>query len=245
MLSARAVRLQRAGFRLDVDEFSTPAESLHALVGPNGAGKTTWLQVLCGRLSPQAGEVSAFGGPPGPPEVLYLPARPENTLLGADRRMEVEAGLALLGRPRREAPEQLRRAEAVLDLPPERGEGQAERVYRALLGLVAEGPRVLLLDEPTARAGPDAAIWIVRSLLRLRDAGCALVVATHDPEVVRAADRVSVVRDGTVRPSSLGEAVSTGVLRPPELGRALLAAGWGERFLPVGVTDAVREALRG
>lgn len=243
MLSARSVVLRRGAFRLAADAFDAPAGGLHALVGPNGAGKTTWLLVLCGALRPESGEVSAFGGPTGPPEVLYLPARPEDVLLGSDRRMEVEAGLDLLRQPRRCAAERLRAAEQLLDLPPERGDGQAERLYRALLGLVAQGPRALLLDEPTGRIGPEAKGWVQRALGRLSGSGCAVVVATHDPELVRSADAVSLVAGGKVVPASLQAAVAGGVLRAPELGRALAEAGWGDGALALDAHGLLRSLV--
>ncbi|EQD26802.1 ABC superfamily ATP binding cassette transporter, ABC protein, partial [mine drainage metagenome] len=154
-------------------------------------------------------------------EVLFLPPRPEDALLGADRRMEVEAALSLRGEARQLAKGRLASVERLLDLPPEQGDNQAERLYRALLGLVSQSPRALLLDEPTARVGPDARRWINRALLRLRAEGLVVVVATHDPELVRLADEVSIIADGHVLPGSLRQAIVDGILRAPELGRAL------------------------
>lgn len=243
MLAAREALVRRAGFQLRADAFVASAGSLHALVGRNGSGKTTWLHLLCGALRPQAGEVTAFGGPPGPPNVLFLPARPEDAMLGADRRMEVEAALALRGDRAVDASGRRLAAERLLDLPLERADAQAERLYRVLVGLAAQEPLALVLDEPTARIGPDARPWVGRALQRLRSAGLAVVVATHDPDLVRRADHVSIVSDGEVLPGSLQEAVTRGLLRAPELGGALRRAGLGEELLGALAADVLHRMV--
>jgi X-X-X-Leu-X-X-Gly heptad repeat protein len=60
----------------------------------------------------------------------------------------------------------------------------------ALVGAMAHGPRLLVLDEPTV--GQDRHTWaaIAGVITSSRDAGVAVVVATHDPQLIELADRV-------------------------------------------------------
>ena len=71
------------------------------------------------------------------------------------------------------------------------GEQQRVAVARALV----HGPRLVLADEPTGNLDQENGATVL-DLLRLRDAGVTLLVATHSQEVADAADRVVRVVDG-------------------------------------------------
>jgi putative ABC transport system ATP-binding protein len=75
--------------------------------------------------------------------------------------------------------------------------GQAQRVALAR-GLVA-GPEVLFADEPTGSLDSLAGEQVMNLLTdAARDQGATVVVVTHEPRVAAYADRVVIVRDGTV-----------------------------------------------
>ncbi|MDA8344686.1 MAG: ATP-binding cassette domain-containing protein [Thermaerobacter sp.] len=238
MLSARDALVRREQFALSGD-FYVPAGELHALVGRNGAGKTTWLLLLAGRIDPSAGEVLCSGAPVRPPRVAYLPARAEDAVLGARRLLEVELTLGVQG-DMQDPGKRLEALERQLDLPLERTGGHGELFMRALLGLMAMEPYALLLDEPTSRLGPTARRSVYRALTRLRDAGLAVVTATHDPELARLADRLWLVDAGTIREVSLEGAVACGAMRAPEIGGAFL----GSVPLDADASGALRRILR-
>ena len=74
------------------------------------------------------------------------------------------------------------------------GQQQRTAVARAL----ALQPRLLIADEPTAELDPDARTLALTRMFGAVDGGCALVLATHDPEVAERCDQVldlSVVTD--------------------------------------------------
>ncbi len=237
MLSARGALVRRGQFSLRGGMSVGPGE-LHALVGRNGAGKTTWLRMLAGQIAPAAGEVLCGGEPCRPPRVAYLPARAEDAVLGARRLLEVDLTLSLQGDARDPAP-RLAALERLLDISPERVGRSGEIFLRALLGLLAMQPSVLLLDEPTSRLDPASRDAVFRALRRLRQAGVTVVAATHDPELARGADRMWLVADGAVAPSGLEEAVARGALRLP--GPAAAFPGLPAR---VDASGALRLLLR-
>ena len=108
-------------------------------------------------------------------------------------RENVELALALHGF---DADETRRRAERWLDwvglakLADRRADrlsgGEQRRV--ALARALAPTPRVLLADEPTAHLDRVSGRLVIRLLQAARDAGTTIVAASHDPDVVSAAD---------------------------------------------------------
>ncbi|MBZ0275267.1 MAG: ATP-binding cassette domain-containing protein, partial [Anaerolineae bacterium] len=86
------------------------------------------------------------------------------------------------------------------------GEQQRVAIARALV----LQPMVVLADEPTGNLDEDTGQSVLRLLLELtREAGRTLVMATHNPEIVPLADRVSRIHDGNmVVTAQTGQSVS-------------------------------------
>ncbi len=184
-----------------------------ALMGPSGSGKTTFLGILAGLDPPDAGQVAWEGRP-----LDRLPAA-ERLALRRTGIGVVFQGFGLLPTlsavenvelPLRVAGAELdqarTRAEAWLDrlglagrlhnrtFELSGGEQQRVAVARAL---VAE-PRVVLADEPIAEVDAENADLILGALLEVVHRGGAVLAATHDPEALRYATRVALLRDGRV-----------------------------------------------
>jgi len=154
------------------------------LHGPNGSGKSTVFLAVLGVLPAElvSGRITA----PEPELISYLPARP--VLVPGT----VATNLELLGAP-------VRDTGVDIGVPLDRelgahgtglsaGQGQRLAVSRTLAR--GDGPRLLLLDEPTAHLNPEL-VADLGALLRQRAAvGDAVVVATHDPRIVALADEV-------------------------------------------------------
>lgn len=191
-----------------------------ALLGPRRSGTTTMLQCLAGLAQPESGRVRLDGVDLAglrPHELAATRLRslglvfpgdellPELTLVENVElpllRMEIPADLArehaaaLLGR--------LFVGAGAYRVPSAVSVGQRQRtaVARALV----HQPRAVLADDPTS--GLDS--WHALALFGLlvaaaRDAGVAVVVATHDPELAELADRVVELKDGRLvtRPSA-------------------------------------------
>ena len=167
-----------------------------ALVGPNGAGKSTLLALLAGAIEPTEGTVETNV------RVGWVPQRPAHyARLSARENLELFARLEGVGDVRTTAQGLLDRFSLPTDRPSgELSVGNRQRLNVAL-SLLGE-PRVLLLDEPTASLDPGQRrrVWDVVDALRA-DGGAACF-ATQNLEEVEHADRVLVLLDGRVVPST-------------------------------------------
>jgi ABC-2 type transport system ATP-binding protein len=195
LLVARGVS-RRFGSELALapTDLEVRAGDVLALVGPNGAGKSTMLAVLAGALEPTAGTVERSDGV----RVGWAPQRPGHyARLSALENLRFFARLAGESRPDAAAEELLER----YGLPDSQrlsgdlsvGTRQRLNLAIALLG----GPRVLLLDEPTASLDPDQRARLWESVAVHAEGGGGLVFATQNvEEVERVAGRVVGLRDG-------------------------------------------------
>ncbi|MFZ5710085.1 MAG: YbhB/YbcL family Raf kinase inhibitor-like protein [Pseudomonadota bacterium] len=184
---------------------------VHAIIGGNGSGKSTLAKVISGVLLPDSGQVSILGKSATTPhearelgisnvfqEVLVADECSvyDNLFLGAD---------GLLGSSEtREA--RTARASALmgellgfdLGLDTRTGElplsiKQSITIARALL----TDPRVLILDESSAALDFESTERLFRKMRELKKRGAAILIVTHRiAELVRIADRATVLRDG-------------------------------------------------
>jgi putative ABC transport system ATP-binding protein len=177
---------------------------LVALLGRSGSGKTTLLSCLLGWERPDRGEVTVPGAarPAAAPwtTVAVVPQQfglvEELTL--ADN-VTLPARLARLADPRAAALATLDRLGlgALADRRPaevSRGEQQRTAIARALV----VGPRDLRADEPPGRLDEDLSVHVLAVLREAAAAGTGVLVASHDPVVPAAADRVVRLTDGVV-----------------------------------------------
>jgi len=171
-----------------------------ALVGPNGAGKSTLLALLAGALEPTDGSIETHA------RVGWVPQRPAHyARLSARENLELFARLEGVQDAQAIAQELLtrfslhteQRASGDLSV----GNRQRLNVALALLG----EPRVLLLDEPTAALDPGQRRRVWEVVDALRADGGAVCFATQNLEEVEHANRVLVLLDGRVVPSTPDE----------------------------------------
>jgi energy-coupling factor transport system ATP-binding protein len=178
-----------------------------ALMGRNGSGKSTLLGLLAGLLKPAGGRIEVGGRPPfGRPgrdvvrAVGLVPQDPTLLLYGETVADEV----ALADREGRLEPGTT--AAAVEHLAPGLDPGrhprdlsEGQRLALALGVVLAAGPPLLLLDEPTRGLDYSAKRRLVTMLRGLAAGGRAVVLATHDVELVaEVATRTVVLAEGEV-----------------------------------------------
>ncbi len=202
VLRATGLAVQPAGGEvIELDgglDLVVRAGEIVALTGPNGAGKSTLLLTLAGLLPRAAGEISAIGaGDPAVWSSTELAARfgvvfqnPEHQFVAATVRDELAVG----SRNSAGVEHVLDRLELrhLAGVSPFALSGGEQRRLSVATALVAE-PTVLLLDEPTF--GQDARTWaeLAALLAAHRDAGGAIVMATHDRELIAALGAREVV----------------------------------------------------
>jgi ABC-2 type transport system ATP-binding protein len=194
-----------AGIR-DVD-LDVRAGEVHALVGLNGAGKSTLMKLVLGMLRAQRGTVQVLGtdvGAAGRDVWAGVGAVVEHPLMYGelDSTTNLELAARMHGVARRDVPEAVSSVLAELDLvryarirAKRLSAGNAQRV--GLAAALAHGPRLLVLDEPTAALDPAGIITLREALLRRATAGAGVLVSSHHlDEVARIADRISVIAEG-------------------------------------------------
>jgi len=205
---------------VDGVSFAVEAGRLLALIGPNGAGKTTCFNLLNGQLQPDAGRVVL-----GDRDITGLAPRTV-WALGVGRTFQITATfssmtvrenvqMALLshhgkawnifGRARDAFTDkadallgqvgiaaQAERACGVLAY------GDLKRVELAVA--LANAPKLLLMDEPTAGMSPRERIALMELTARIaREQSIAVLFTEHDMDVVFAhADRVIVLAEGAM-----------------------------------------------
>jgi cell division transport system ATP-binding protein len=190
--------------------------SFHFLTGPSGAGKSTFLKLCYGELSPVAGRVSLFG--------QDLAAMSRDDIARLRRRVGVvhqdcqfldhlplteNVALPLTVSDRAANPTELDEllawvglSDQAAALPPSLSGGERQRA--ALARAVIMSPEVLLADEPTGNLDWDMSLRLLTLLVELNRMGTAILVATHDMNLIRAAKaqvpaRVLRIRGGQVQ----------------------------------------------
>jgi putative ABC transport system ATP-binding protein len=185
-----------------------------AIVGASGSGKTTLMNVLAAVEKPSAGQAVVAGRALGS---LSDRARDayrrdvigyvwQNATLNLTPELSafenLQLPLMLAGLPRNQRGERASELLETLDikhlrdhLPVQLSGGEQQRL--ALGVAIANRPKVLLADEPTAELDRASARRMLEDLGRLRDReGTTVVMVTHDHEVERHVDRVLRIRDG-------------------------------------------------
>ncbi|WP_169079889.1 ATP-binding cassette domain-containing protein [Microcella alkalica] len=218
LLAARGLAVRPAGGAvvqrgLDLD---VRAGEVVALTGVNGAGKTTLALTLAGLLDAAEGQVTATDALLAVPPPVDSPApaswssralvarlgvvfqNPEHQFVAPTVRAELEVGPRALGRDDAEARtiaepllDRLRLRHLTGSSPFTLSGGEQRRLSVATA--LATAPPVLVLDEPSF--GQDARTWaeLAALLAAHRDAGGAVVMATHDRELIAALGAREVV----------------------------------------------------
>ena len=223
-------------------DFAVDAGELVALIGPNGAGKSTCFNMLNGQLGPDAGRIRFDGR-----DIVGLRPR-EVWRLGVGRTFQITAtfssmtvrenvqmallshheGLRDAWRPAREM-----HVEAADKLLAQVGMlGQADRpcsvlAYGDLKRLelavaLANEPRLLLMDEPTAGMGPRERVELMALTADIvRSRQIAVLFTEHDMDVVfRHADRIMVLNRGRL----IAAGAPAAVRADPEVQRVYLGS---------------------
>lgn len=191
-------------------DFVLSAGEVHALLGENGAGKSTLMHVAYGLVRPDGGEVRVNGmahSVSSPREARRLGIGMVHQHFTAVPALTVAENVALTAgwtvRPSELRDRTRTLSERVgLPLEPDQRAGRLSVALKQRLEIVkalAADARILLLDEPTAVLAPAEAEELLKVIRAFTLSGGSAVLITHKlDEALRAADRVTVLRQGTV-----------------------------------------------
>ncbi|MHB1273911.1 MAG: ABC transporter ATP-binding protein [Rhodanobacter sp.] len=206
---------RRFGDLVAVDhvDLQVPARQVYGFLGPNGSGKSTTIRMLCGLLTPSAGEIEVLG--------LRIPAEAEalrrhigymtqrfSLFEDLSVRENLQFLAAVQGVPKArtrsridELIEQYHFGDRQKQLAGTLSGGQKQRL--ALAGAVIHEPELLFLDEPTSAVDPESRRDFWEKLFELADAGTTLLVSTHLMDEAERCHRLAIldlgvlVADGT------------------------------------------------
>ncbi|MHB1738729.1 MAG: ABC transporter ATP-binding protein [Actinomycetes bacterium] len=207
-----------------------------AVMGRNGAGKSTLLASLVGLRRPWSGRVRVLGQDPRrlrPAELVrrvgLVPAHPTDLLYRESVNGELASSDTDAGVPAGTTATLF--ANLARDVDPRRhprdlSEGQ--RLALALAVVLASAPPLLLLDEPTRGLDYEAKSRLVGAVSALAAAGHAIVLASHDVELVaEIATRVVVLAQGEVVTDGPVASVVTGSpVFAPQVAKVLSPEPW-------------------
>jgi len=227
-------------------DFSAFEGECVGIIGHTGSGKSTLIQHLNGLLVPTSGKVLFRGQDIYGSKELTRSVRfqvglvfqyPEYQLFAETVYQDIAFGPRNMGLSESEVDIQVREATALVGLdealleksPFALSGGQKRRA--AIAGVMAMGPKVLILDEPTAGLDPQGRAEIIgniRAYQRERDATVILVSHSME-EIARTVDRVVVMHEGQIAmhgsPSEIfsqGDALERMGLDLPEITRVIL-----------------------
>ena len=195
---------------VDGVDLRDPARAIHGFLGPNGSGKTTTIRMLCGLLTPSAGEARVLG--------LRVPAEAESLRLEIgymtqrfslydDLTMRENLDfLAEVHSLRARAAQRARRRAAARVRASSRARRSAPARSRADSASASRWPprwstsrELLFLDEPTSAVDPQSRREFWESLFRLVDRGTTILVSTHYMDEAERCHGLSILHEGRAR----------------------------------------------
>ncbi len=196
-----------------------------AVMGPSGCGKSTLLNLVAGLEAPTDGRIAIDGDPIEglSDDALAVMRRRHiglvfqffNLLEGMSVLENVSLPMVVAGRNRKQADS---RSMDLLDLlgiadkarksPGVLSGGQRQRL--SIARALANGPTLLLADEPTGSLDSEGGAEVLGLFRRLHEGGQTIVMVTHDDEVASSAERIVRMRDGRIDDGATPAAGSVG-----------------------------------
>lgn len=228
--------VKRFGDRTVVDHVSMTVQTgeIAGFLGPNGSGKTTTIRLMCGLLTPDAGEGQVLGhdirreGAAIKREVGYMTQRFSfYEDLTIEENLNFVAGLYGLDPARQAVADTL----ADLGLTSRKGQlagslsgGWKQRL--ALAACIMHRPKLLMLDEPTAGVDPKARREFWDEIHQLAAGGLTVLVSTHYMDEAERCHRINyiaygkLIAQGTVADMIRDAGLTTIVLEGPGVAEA-------------------------
>jgi len=199
---------------LDSVSLMVAARSMAVVAGKSGSGKTTLLNCIGGIEQPEKGRIFCFG--------IDLLSISKKELSDFQRRnvgfifqqgnlfsyLTVSENIAFplvlngfkkkqISRRVNELLEKIGLPGAGRALPNELSGGEGQRV--AFARAIAHRPKILLADEPTASLDSVTSRNLIGLMITMgKETGCTIIVATHDPEIIKLADQKIMIKDGLI-----------------------------------------------
>lgn len=228
--------VKRFGGRTVVDHVSMQVQTgeIAGFLGPNGSGKTTTIRLMCGLLTPDAGEGRVLGhdirreGAAIKREVGYMTQR-----FSFYEDLTIEENLAFVAGLYGLTPARKAVADTLADLGLTSRKGQLAgslsggwKQRLALAACIMHRPRLLMLDEPTAGVDPKARREFWDEIHQLAAGGLTVLVSTHYMDEAERCHKINyiaygkLIASGTVHQMVQDAGLATVVLEGPAVAEA-------------------------
>lgn len=191
---------------VDNVDLTVARRQVYGFLGPNGSGKSTTIRMLCGLLTPTAGEIRVLG--------LDIPAEAEalrrrigymtqqfSLFTDLTVRENLDFLAAVQDMPRKDA---RKRVDELIEeyhftgranqLAGTMSGGQRQRL--ALAGAVIHKPELLFLDEPTSAVDPESRRDFWEKLFQLTESGTTILVSTHYMDEAERCHKLAILDHG-------------------------------------------------
>ncbi len=234
-------------------DFDLKKGELHAIVGENGAGKSTFVKILAGVYQPTSGKIflknsemrfpspreasSYIGVVHQERELIPFYSGINNLFLGQEMS---SLGFLRKNEMRKKALDFMKKYGLELDMEsPVSSLGSGMQEMLSILKILFRSPEIIIFDEPTAPLSIKECETLFKLIRDLKESGTSIIYITHHlSEVMRLADRVSVLRNGekvkTVKVCDINE---------QEIIKLMIAKDLGQQYPKTFLTPE-REMLR-
>lgn len=225
---------------LDGVSLSISSGEILAIAGENGSGKSTLMKIIAGHLAPDSGQLQVDGKAvkfSSPSDAVAAGIGLVEQELAVARHLTVAENILLGALPTRRRiglgvdwTQVRKRAREILDVlgidvDPKDIVGQLPINIQQLVAVgsvLSRRPRLMLLDEATSSLSEDETDRLLGTLRRLKDNGMGIVFISHRMREMREiADRIVVLRDGSVSGAAPMRDVSDGEVVKMLVGRVL------------------------
>ncbi len=177
---------------------------VYGLLGPNGAGKTTALNLLCGLLQPDSGEILVQGQPVCQATKLLVGVMPQQNLLY--QSLTCTENLSFIARiyglDKQETTQRVQVClrsvnllERANDVVGDLSGGMQRRL--SLAAAIIHQPKLVVLDEPSTGLDIEARYEVWELIRSLKQQGVTVLLTTHLlDEVERLCDRIGIIKQG-------------------------------------------------
>lgn len=183
------------GLSMDIND-----GDVYGFLGRNGCGKTTTMNIICGVIPKDEGEIELHGG--RPVTIGYLPESPAIlTYMTAREYLEYVAACSNYDGDIKKRTDEVLDTVGLRDAADRRTKGFSRGMTQRLgMGAaIFKNPELLIFDEPTSALDPQGRSEVISIIERLKGMGSTIVLSTHIlSDVERVANRIGIVNGGII-----------------------------------------------
>ena len=174
---------------------------IYGLLGPNGSGKTTFIKLVCGLLTPSAGQISILGNAPGVTTKSIVSYLPDNNYLNSWMRVEqiVDQFKDFFSDFREDAAYRMLEGLGIDRKAKLKNLSKGNKEKVCLILTMSRAAKLYVLDEPIAGVDPATRDYIISTIIGNYDPSASVVISTHlISDIEQVLDEVIFIQNGEI-----------------------------------------------